>query len=133
MNFVHSWDNRAIVSASTIAKMKYSQRDLITECMKPIYDELKKAKHLSTVKGQFRTYFESAAAEPVRCYEKNSEAILTLLKYNVGDLTAKELKTKVNDSQIGKLNKYLGMLRTFVAEEMDAKIRCALRGAGGRA
>ena len=123
-NLVHNWDNRAIVTASTIAKMKYSQRDLITENMKPITDVLKKTQHLATVKGQFRGYFESAASEPVRCYEKHGEAIATLMKQSVGDMTPKELKVKINESSLGKLNKYLGMLRTFVAEEMDEKIRC---------
>ena len=49
LNYVHNWDNRAVVSASTISKMKYSQRDMITENMKPILDELKKKHHLSTV------------------------------------------------------------------------------------
>jgi hypothetical protein len=68
LNLVHNWDNRSIVSAATISKMKHSQRDLITENMKPIHDVLSKAKHLSTVKGQMRGYFESAASEPVRSH-----------------------------------------------------------------
>ena len=125
MNLVHNWENRSVVSASTIARMKHSQRDLITECMKPIYDVLKKSQHLATVKGQFRGYFEKAAAEPVRCWEEHGTAIETLMQQTVGDMTAKDLKAKVNDSTLGKLNKYLNMLRTFVQEEMDAKIRRA--------
>ena len=123
LNLVHNWDNRGIVSAATIAKMKHSQRDLITENLKPIHDALSKGRHLTTVKGQFRSYFETAASAPVCCYETNGKSIETLLGQVVGDMQPKELKVKVNDSTIGKLNKYLVMLRTFVSEEMDAKIR----------
>ena len=123
MNLVHSWDNRSVVTASSIAKMKHSQRDLITENMKPIHDALAKKKHRCTVKGQFTSYFESAASNPVYCYEKNGKSIETLLGQVVGDMMPKDLKTTVNDSTLGKLNKYLGMLRTFVTEEMDSKIR----------
>ena len=126
MNLVHNWDNRAIVTTASIAKMKYSQRDLITENMKPIYDALKKGKHLQTVKGQFVRYFELAAAQPVRCYELHGQAIETLLAQVVGDMKPKELKEKIDSSTLGTLNKYLAMLRTFITEEMDEKLSCVL-------
>ena len=126
MNFVHNWDNRAIVSTASIAKMKYSQRDLITENMKPIYDALKKEQHLKTVKGQFVRYYEMAAAQPVRCYELHGKAIETLLAQVVGDMKPKELKERIDSSTLGTLNKFLNMLRTFVAEEMDEKLSCVL-------
>ena len=125
MNLIHNWENRAVVPASTIAKMKYSQRDLITENMKPIYDELKKKQHLNTVKGRFSHLFETAVTEPVRCYEKNGKELETLIVETCGDMAASELKKKVNDSKLGKLNKMLGWLRTFVEEEMDEKLRSA--------
>ena len=125
MHFVRNWEDRRIISASTIAQMTYSQRDLITECMKPILDVLNKEQHLKTVKGQFRGYFEMAVSEPVRCWEKNGVAIETLMNTVVGDMKPKDLKTTINSTTIGKLNKYLGMLRTFVKEEMDENIRCA--------
>ena len=64
-----------------------------------------------------------ASSQPVRCYEMHGQSIESLLKSVVGDMTPKELKEKQNDSSLGKLNKYLGMLRTFITEEMDAKIR----------
>jgi hypothetical protein len=122
LNLVHNWENRAVVSAKTIAQMKYSQRDLITANMIPILHALKTPQHLNTVKGQFRGYFEMAASEPVRCYEENGKAIDTLLEQSVGGMAPKELKQTVNDSTLGKLNKYVGMLRTFVTEEMDEKL-----------
>ena len=125
LNLVHNWDNRAVVPQSTINKMKLSQKDLITETMKPVSDVLKKKRDLVTVKGQFRSLFETAAAAPFACYETNGKSIESLLTRVVGDMTPKELKAKINESTLGSLNKYLGMLRTFVAEEMDAKIRCA--------
>ena len=43
MNFVHNWENKSIIAPATIAKMIYSQRDLITENMKPIHDALKRS------------------------------------------------------------------------------------------
>ena len=122
MNLVHNWDNRSIVSATTIATMKYSQRDMITETMKPILHALKTPQHLNTVKGQLRSYFESAAAEPVCCFEKNGQAIEALLEQSVGGMVPKEFKQTINGSTLGKLNKYVGMLRTFVSEEMDEKL-----------
>ena len=125
MNFVHNWENKSIIAPATIAKMIYSQRDLITENMKPIHDALKKEHHLKTVKGQFKGYFETAVSEPVLCWEKNGQAIETLINQTVGDMNPKDLKKTINDSTVGKLNTYLDMLRTFVAEEMDEKIRCA--------
>ena len=118
MNYVHNWENRTVVSASTIAKMKYSQRDMITENMRPIVRALNEKHDLKTVKTQFRGYFESCM-EPVRCMEINGKNIESLLARVVGDMTPKELKSKVNDSTLGKLNKYLHMLRTFMTEEMD--------------
>ena len=108
--------------------MKHSQRDLITENMKPIFNALHAENHMTTVKGQFRGYFEMAAAEPVRCYETNGEKIEKLLHDTIGEMKPKEFKTKINDSTLGKLNKYLGMLRTFVMDEMDEKIMCVHRG-----
>ena len=124
MNFVHNWENKSIIAPATIAKMTYSQRDLITDNMKPIHDALKKQHHLKTVKGQFKGYFETAISDPVLCWERNGQAIETLINQTVGDMNPKDLKKTINDSTVGKLNKYLDMLRTFVAEEMDEKIRC---------
>ena len=120
MNYVHSWENRSVVSASTIAKMKYSQRDMITETMRPIVHVLSEKHDLKTVKSQFRGYFESCI-EPVRCWETNGKNIESLLARVIGDMTPKTLKSTVNDSTLGKLNKYLFMLRTFMIEEMDVK------------
>ena len=101
--------------------MKYSQRDMITENMRPIVHVLsEKNKHdLKTVTTQFRGYFESSM-EPVRCMEMHGAHLQTLLNRVVGDMTPKELKSKVNDSTVGKLNKYIEMLRTFMTEEMNA-------------
>ena len=127
MNLVHNWDNRAIVSQANINKMKHSQKDLITEHMRPIVLELGKAKHLSTVKGQFRNYFDTAAHEPVRCFELHGVHIESLLQQTVGDILPVQLKTAVNDSTLGRLNKYLLWLRAFASEEMDAKIRHDLK------
>ena len=56
MNYVHSWENRSVVSASTIAKMKYSQRDMITETMRPIVHVLSEKHDLKTVKSQFTLF-----------------------------------------------------------------------------
>ena len=118
MKYVHNWENRGVVSATTIAKMKYTQRDMITENMRPIVHVLSEKHDLKTVKTQFRGYFESCM-EPVRCMELHGKNLESLLARVVGDMTPKELKSKVNDSTLGKLNKYLGMLRTFMTEEMD--------------
>jgi hypothetical protein len=124
MNLVHNWDNRSIVSQQVINKMQHSQKNLITEHMKPIYEALKKAQHLTTVKGQFRGLFETAASEPVRCWEKNGEQIEKLMHYTVGDMSPRELKVKINDSTLGKLNKYVSWLRAMISEETDEKVRC---------
>jgi hypothetical protein len=127
MKLVQNWDNRTLVPQATIAKMKYSQRDMITANMKPITDVLSKEKHLSTVKGQFRGYFETASSHPVECFEKKGTEIEKLLKDTIGDMNPKDFKQTINDSALGRLNKYLGMLRTFVSEEMDERVRCVLR------
>ena len=125
MNLVHNWDNRNIVPMKTITTMKYSQRDLITESMIPILHVLKTSKdHLATVKGALIRCFSSATYEPVRCHQLNGPEIEKLMSENIGDMAACELKVKVNDSKLGSINKYVGMLRTFVTEEMDVKIRC---------
>ena len=60
MHYVHNWETRQIVSASAIAKMKYSQRDMITENMRPILHVLKDEHYLKQTKGQFRNLFGSS-------------------------------------------------------------------------
>jgi hypothetical protein len=127
MNLAHNWDNRSIVTAATISKMKHSMKDLITENIKPILDVLKSPKHLQTVKGTFVNYFSASAADPVRCYEAHGTAIETLMTHTLGGMLPKDFKTTINDSTLGKLNRYLAILRTFFAEETDAKIRCMPR------
>ena len=49
------------------------------------------------------------------------------MTHTLGGMLPKELKTTINDSTLGKLNRYLAILRTFFAEETDAKIRCMPR------
>jgi len=95
---------------------------MITANMKPITDVLSKEKHLSTVKGQFRGYFETASSHPVECFEKKGTEIEKLLKDTIGDMNPKDFKQTINDSALGRLNTYLGMLRTFVSEEMDERV-----------
>ena len=126
MNLVHNWTNRSIVKQAIVNSMKRSQRDMITEQMIPIIDAIKKKQHLHTVKGQLKSLFEtpSAVAEPVRCLEVNGQQIEALMTLSIGDMNAVQLKTATNESTLGKLNKFLGMLRTFMTEEMDEKLRC---------
>ena len=64
--------------------------------------------------------------EPVRCWEEHSKHIETLMGTVLGDMKGGELKTAINDSTIGKLNKYLAVLRTYIEEELDSKHRSAI-------
>ena len=66
LNLVHNRDNRTVLPQQTMNKMQHSQKNLVAVHMKPINDVLKKKAHLATVKGQFRSYFVTSAAEPVR-------------------------------------------------------------------
>ena len=54
--------------------------------------------------------------EPVRCWEEHSKHIETRMGTVLGDMKGGELKTAINDSTIGKLNKYLAVLRTYIEE-----------------
>ena len=127
MHLARNWETRGIVPLTTINTMNHPQKNMISKEIKPILDELGKGdSHFNTTTGQFRKYFESSH-EPVRCWEKdeNGEKIEALIARTVGDMNPTELKTKINDSYIGKLNKFLAILTTYVQEEMDPKHRCA--------
>ena len=126
-NLAINWETRAIVPYQTINKMNHPLKLMITNEMRPIMAELEKKMHLKTVKGQFKGYFESSM-EPVRCWEEHSKHIET--RTVLGDMKGGELKTAINDSTIGKLNKYLAVLRTYIEEELDPKHRSALPAAG---
>ena len=93
---------------------------MISKEIKPICDELKKVQHLKTVQGQYKSYMESSH-EPVRCWENHGKSIETLMDTVVGGMAASQLKKAINDSTIGKLNKYLEILRTYIEEELDPK------------
>ena len=41
----------------------------------------------------------------------------------LGGMAASGLKKTINDSTLGKLNKYLAVLRTYIEEELDSKHR----------
>ena len=126
MNLVHNWDQRAIVTAKAINEMKYSQKNMIVHDIKPILAAVKVPNHeMTTTKGSFRNLFETAASEPVRCWETNGDRIEGLISQTIGGMKAKYFKVEVNDSTLGKLNKYLAVLRTYVSEEMDPGLRYA--------
>ena len=123
MHLVHNWDNRSIVPAKTINSMKQSQSHMISKEMRPIMEVLKKEQHFKTVKGQFKHYFETAIAEPVRCWEEHGTQLESLMARVSGGMSPKEFKKTINDSTIGTLNKYLMILRTYLEEETDPKLR----------
>ena len=77
---------------------------------------------MKTVKAQFSGYFEFSQ-EAVRCWEKEGDHIEYLMNSVTGNMLPSNFKTEINDSYIGKLNKYLAVLRTYVEEEMEEKIR----------
>ena len=122
MHLAHNWETRSIVAYTTVNKMNHPQKQMISKEMRPILLELEKKQHLATVKGQFRGYFESSH-EPVRCWEEHGAHIEKLMDTILGGMKASELKKTINDSTMGKFNKYLAVLRTYVEEEMDPKHR----------
>jgi hypothetical protein len=124
MNLAHNWENRTIVPYQKINKMNHPLKNLIANEIRPMMAEVQKKHHLNTVKGQFRGYFESSH-EAVRCWEQNGKHIESLLGTVLGGMKAGELKKTINDSTIGKLNKYLAILRTYIEEELDPKHRSA--------
>ena len=124
MNLAHNWENRAVVPAAKISKLNKPLLHMITKEIRPILAEVAKMQHLKTVKGQFKGYFESSQ-ESVRCWKKHGTHIETLMHSVVGGMMASELKKTINESVIGKLNKYLEILRTYIEEELDPKHRSA--------
>ena len=105
--------------------MNHPLKLMITNEIRPIIAELDKKQHLKTVKGQFRGYFESSM-EPVRCWELHGNHIEAVMDTVLGGMTSSGLKKTINDSTIGKLNKYLAVLRTYIEEELDSKHRSAI-------
>ena len=124
MNLVHNWEKRAIVSASMISKLNKPLLHMVSKEIRPIVAEVEKKQHLKTVKGQFKGYFESSH-ESVRCWEEHGDHIEQLMDSVVGGMKASELKKTINDSTIGRMNKYLAVLRTYIEEELDPKHRSA--------
>ena len=61
--------------------------------------------------------------EPVRCWEVHGQNIEATMATVLGGMAASELKKTINDSTLGKLNKYLAVLRTYIEEELDSKHR----------
>ena len=125
MHLAQNWETRAIVPYTTINKMNHPLKLMITNEIRPIIAELDKKQHLKTVKGQFRGYFESSM-EPVRCWELHGNHIEAVMDTVLGGMTSSGLKKTINDSTIGKLNKYLAVLRTYIEEELDSKHRSAI-------
>ena len=122
MGLAQNWESRSVVTGSTISKMSYSMKNMITRDMRPILHVLNDKQHMKTVKAQFRGYFEFSQ-EAVRCWEKEGDHIEYLMNAVTGNMLPSKFKTEINDSYIGKLNKYLAVLRTYVEEEMDENIR----------
>ena len=124
MHLAQNWETRAIVPYTTINKMNHPLKLMITNEIRPIMAELDKKQHLKTVKGQFRGYFESSM-EPVRCWELHGKNIESLMDTVLGGMNRSWTKSTINDSTLGKLNKYLAVLRTYIEEELDSKHRFA--------
>ena len=131
MHLALNWESRAIVSATVVSKMNHPQKNMITKEIRPIMLELEKKNHLTTVKGQFRGYLQNSH-ESVRCWEEHGNHIETLMDTVLGGMKESEFKKTINDSTLGKLNKYLAILRTYIEEEMDPKHRSAARSIRAR-
>ena len=122
MHLAQNWETRSIVPYKTINTMNHPLKLMLTNEIRPIMAELEKKMHLKTVKGQFRNYFESSM-EPVRCWEVHGKNIEATMATVLGGMAASGLKKTINDSTLGKLNKYLAVLRTYIEEELDSKHR----------
>jgi len=120
MNLAHNWENRAVVPAKRISSMNKPLLHMISKEIRPIIAELNKKMHLKTVKGQFKGYFESSH-EPVRCWEEHGTHIESLIDTVLGGMKPSEFKKTINDSTIGKLNKYLEILHTYITDEIQEK------------
>ena len=122
MKYVNQWSNPAIVSTKTKNQMKFSQKNMIANEMVPILAMLKSsAKHLSTVEGQFRNLFDGSDLAVL--WEAKGQQIKTLWSSVTGGEGTRALKKLENDSIIGKINKFIGVCRTYMEEETEARHR----------
>ena len=122
MKYANPWSNPAIVSTKTKNQMKFSQKNMIANEMVPILAMLKSsAKHLSTVEGQFRNLFDGSDLAVL--WEAKGQQIETLWSSVTGGEGTRALKKLENDSIIGKINKFIGVCRTYMEEETEARHR----------